>query len=85
MREIDIVTRTLPPTDTEPKRVRVRTTDGYSADYLWDHGYDGPEVHKNAARQAATLGKPDATVTALHRIHEDSLGYTFRATVEGVN
>lgn len=80
MRQITINTRTLPPTNTEPKRVRVRTSEGVEADYPWDHSHDAPEVHENAARQAAVMGDPAAPVT-LHRTGSGPMGYTFRALI----
>jgi hypothetical protein len=81
MRAITITTRTLEPTDTKPKRVRVKTSDGLDAEYPWDHAYDAPEVHEHAALKAARLGNPAATATA-YRLVTAAMGYTFRVHIE---
>jgi hypothetical protein len=82
MHTITITTRTLPPTDTEGKRVRVRTSEGFEADYPWDHAYDTPEVHDKVARQSVALGSPARTIEAFNLTESTAMGYTFTATVD---
>lgn len=77
---VRITTRTLPPTETKDKRVRVRSENGTEADYPWDHRYDVDLVHENAARKVAVMEYPDQEIT-MHRIETTELGYVFRAAV----
>ncbi len=80
MRSVTITTRTLPPTDTQGKRVRVKSQDGTVADYPWDHRFDTPEMPEHAARTLAVLGTPNEPVT-VQRIESNAMGYTFRALI----
>jgi hypothetical protein len=80
MRTIIIKTRTLPPTDTEGKRVRVRSQDGGEAVYPWDYSHDDDQVHEEAARKVAMMENPDQPVT-LQLTDIDGMGRTFRAVI----
>jgi hypothetical protein len=80
MRTVRITTRTLEPTLTRDKRIRVRSADGTVADYPWDHRYDAPEAHQEAARKVAVMENPNQEIT-MQRTGSDAMGYTFRAII----
>lgn len=80
MHAYTIYTRTMPPTDTTDKRVSLDTEEGTHVVYPWDHAYDAPEVHENAALKVAEMENPGRQVT-VQRTGSSALGYTFRATV----
>lgn len=76
----NIQTRTLPPTSTEAKRVHVDSALGLSATYPWDHAFDAPEVHENAARKTVEAENPGEKIT-LYQVDSGALGYTFHAVI----
>jgi hypothetical protein len=80
VRSIRIETRTLPPTETKDKRVRVRSQDGTVADYPWDHRYDAHEVHYFAARKVAVMENPNQEITVVKSADAD-MGYVFLAVI----
>lgn len=80
MKMTRIHTRTLPPTETKDKRVRVRSEAGTEADYPWDHRYDAPEMHYHAARKVAVMENPNQEIT-MFKVADTNMGYTFRAVI----
>lgn len=80
MQSVHIITRTLTPTDTADKRVAVKSKNGTQAVFPWDHRYDDPEVHENAARKVAEQENPGQEIT-MQRVDTNALGYTFRALI----
>lgn len=85
MRTIRITTRTLPPTETTDKRVRVKSDDGTVAEYPWDHRYDAPEMHYHAARKVAVMENPDQEIVVVRSGEDGSMGYIFRAVIGKVD
>lgn len=77
---VRITTRTLPPTETKDKRVRVRSENGTEADYPWDHRYDTDAMHENAARKLTMMEHPNRPIT-MYVVETTDMGYVFRAAV----
>jgi hypothetical protein len=80
MQTITAVTRTLPPTDTEAKRVRVHTDEGAVAEYPWDHSQDAPEVHLAAVFKL--IGPRPSHHVTVRQTGSDALGYTYLVKIE---
>lgn len=80
MHTYNIATRTIAPTATRDKRVRVDSALATANFYPWDHTVPEEEVHMNVARRVAENENPeDAVRVELLRI--SATGYTFRVTV----
>jgi hypothetical protein len=84
MRIVGIITRTLPPTDNEGKRVAVKSKDGGTAVYPWDHRYDAPEMHEYAASKVAKMENPGKAIT-MRCVRSDAMGYGFHAQIEEIS
>ena len=80
MHSYNISSRPLEPTDTKPKRLVTDTENGTHTEHVWDHAYDAPELHENAARKVAEMENPGRPIT-LQRTRITSTGYTFRVLV----
>lgn len=84
MHAYKIQTRTLPPIESKGKRVHVDSAAGLSTTHPWDHAYDAPEVHENAARKVAEAENPGEKIT-VQRIGTNAMGYTFRVIIGEVD
>lgn len=81
MRTYTITTRTIPPTETAPKKIRLRSEDGSDTYYPWDHSLDAPEAHEAGALHLATVENHGRTVT-VERTTVGAMGYEFRVSVD---
>lgn len=75
-----VKTRTLPPTETKDKRVKVTRSDGPVGEYPWDHQYDAPEMHLAAVYKL--VGPRPSHIVNVYQTGSDAMGYTYRVTIE---